>query len=276
MYRRTITLPISPTLRSSRSAALDRSKNSRSVSQSLISCWRFTSSTMGHSNQKKPTQCTRMEWAKGGAGKQRCTTKNARNGGVASRFKLRVPQLTPERQPHENRRTAPRHCKSAGGSNGYGHHLDGAYADTPGSHGNATAPDIATGTATMRRRTGQHFDTRTKRTCSVRGGVAADGKNSNCANLSTATALAISFWRLRHAIGLIGFTSNPSRYSFSSCLRSIDGRCCELGPIHSPIIRPQILKSDCTIGDPDNCRASGRWHWSFISFPLMHRWWGDA
>lgn len=165
-----------------------------------------------------------MEWAKGGAEKQRCTTKNAGNGGVASRFKLRVPQLTPERQPHENRRTAPRHCKSAGGSNGYGHHLDGAYADTPGSHGNATAPDIATGTATMRRRTGQHFDTRTKRTCSVRGGVAADGKNSNCANLSTATALAISFWRLRHAIDLIGFTSNPSRYSFGSCLRRGDGR----------------------------------------------------
>ena len=170
-----------------------------------------------------------MEWAKGGAQKQRCTTKNTGIGGVASRFKLRVPQLTPERQPHENRRTAPRHCKSAGGSNGYGHHLDGAYADTPGSHGNATAPDIATGTATMRRRTGQHFDTRTKRTCSVRGGVAADGKNSNCANLSTATALAISFWRLRHAIDLIGFTSNPSRYSFSSCLRRGGGRWGLLG-----------------------------------------------
>lgn len=185
-----------------------------------------------------------MEWAKGGAEKQRCTTKKAANGGVASRFKLRVPQLTPERQPHENRRTAPRHCKSAGGSNGYGHHLDGAYADTPGSHGNATAPDIATGTATMRRRTGQHFDTRTKRTCSVRGGVAADGKNSNCANLSTATALAISFWRLRHAIDLIGFTSNPSRYSFSSCLRRGGGRCGQFWPNATPSFLAQHLSGD--------------------------------
>lgn len=67
------------------------------------------------------------------------------------------------------------------------------------------------------------------------------------------------------------FISNPSRYSFNSCLRTAGGRGGQFWPNLSPIVGPHFLQSHITASERMNSLAMLDWDCLNTTNQLRHK-----